>query len=120
MRHLKIKLNAFIRAEVVEFYGERGVFIPLRYNAEETPEGVFATIRMGRSARKAGVRHRMEGTIAIPEEQKDKLLMNTRSFGITQPVVYEYGTERAKRGTPKKKLLKSGLDDLLEKEVSSE
>lgn len=113
MRTLKIKLNGFIRAEVIEYYGERGVFIPLRYNAEERADGVFSTVKMRHPRRNVGNDHDMEGLISVPDDQRDKLLMSTRTFGLTQPVVFEYGTDRKKRGTTRKKLSKSELDELL-------
>lgn len=114
MRTLKIKLDGFIRAQVIEYYGERGVFIPLRYNAEEQPDGCFSTVKMRRPRRNVSNEHDMEGLISVPDDQRDKLLMSTRTFGLTRPVVLEYGQDREKRAPARGKLCKRELDKLLE------
>lgn len=121
-RRIRIRLEAFIRAQRIEYYGEEGVFVPFRYNTSERGGCRFVEITMRPPRRKAGAEHDMEGMIVVPEEQRGRMLMNEGTTGIARPVLFEYGESRRKRGTPRAKLTKGELDTLFgepdEKEVN--
>lgn len=46
-RRIRIKLDAFIMAQRIEYYGEGGVFIPFRYNTtEKSRQDAFASLKI--------------------------------------------------------------------------
>lgn len=120
MRRIRIKLDAFIMAQRIEYYGEEGVFIPFRYNTTEKDGESYVEVTMRSPKRKVGNEHDMEGYIVVPEEQREKMLMSENTTGIARPVLFEYGEIRKRKATARMKLSKKELDELFKEDNTKE
>lgn len=93
-RKMRLDLGALVRAERINFYGEEGIFVPLRYNTTESEDGgLYVELVMRRARRKDKFGHTSEGVLVIPEGEREKMLMSTSARGISKPVLYEFGEE---------------------------
>lgn len=110
-RKMRLDLLALVRAERINFYGEEGIFVPLRYNTTESGDGspyVELVTRRARRRDKSG--HTSEGVLVVPEDERERMLMSTGARGMSRPVLYEFGEE------PKVKPTRARVKELLGKE----
>ena len=119
-RRIRIKLDAFIRAQRIEYYGEEGVFIPFRYNTTEKDGESYVEVTMRSPRRKVGNEHDMEGYIVVPEKQREKMIMSENTTGIARPVLFEYGEIHKRKATARMKLSKKELDELFREDNTKE
>lgn len=109
MKTTAIMLNNFIGSEMVELDGEKGIFIPLKYNAEVDDKGrVWARARM-RKATAQNATYREQGQLMIPEADRSRIISGTGAFGKARQLVYVFGTNYKKRSG----LSTTEIDELL-------
>lgn len=97
MKTTAIMLSNFIGSEVVEMDGEKGIFIPFRYNAETDDKGrIWAHARM-RKATAQNATYKECGQLMIPEADRSRIINGTGAFGKARQIVFVFGTNYRKR-----------------------